>query len=91
MRSILYQFSRHACSVTKRNDSSLYTYTIHFLTLWHLSRLSLSSAELETLIIPALSTNFVQSLLLLAMGGRASLSTALPRLQSLDKSSIVTV
>lgn len=71
--------------------SLLYTHPLDFLALRHLSRLSLCSAELETLVIPALGTNLVQGLLALAVESRAVLATAVPRLHRLDKTGVLAV
>jgi len=71
--------------------NTLYTHTIDLLTLRHLGGLALSSAELKTLVIPALGTNLVKLLLLVTAGSRASLATALSRFQSLDEGGVVAI
>lgn len=99
MRSIFYRTSRDMQAPLQRtivmsdtpSRKTLYTYTIHLLTLRYLSRLPLGSTELKTLIIPALGTNLVQRLLLITARSGASLATALPRLQGLGQGGIVTV
>lgn len=72
-------------------ETHLYAHPFHLLASRHLGRLSLRSAKLQTLVIPALGTNLVQGLLLLAVGGRAVLTAAVPGLNSLDEGSVVAV
>ena len=69
----------------------LYSSAVHFLALGHLGCFPLRGAGLETLVIPSLGAELVQSLLLFAAGSRALLATTYAGLGCLDQGGIVAV
>lgn len=67
--------------IPKRETSSssfLYADALNLLTRRHRSRLTLSRAQLQALVIPALRTEFVQQLLAVAVSRRSILAAAMP-------------